>query len=154
VSGAAPGSRRRAREAALQILYAADVSGCLEPEAIEATLAEVIVEFELPVRARERARELVLGVSCNRKRIDEQLASASAHWKLHRMAAVERNLLRVGVFELLFEPGTPVEVVIDEAVEIARRFGGEGATGFVNGILDHIARTRDPAVAHGEEPAQ
>jgi N utilization substance protein B len=135
-----PGPRRRAREAALQVLYAADLAQRLEPAAVDEVHGELIAEFELPRNARERARSLAVGVACNLKGIDEAISAASRRWKLYRMATVERNVLRIAAFELLFEPETPTEVIIDEAVEIARRFGGEAAPGFVNGLLDEVAR--------------
>jgi N utilization substance protein B len=137
------GPRRQAREAALQILYAAEVSQKLDPDSIESVLREIIDEFSLPTRARERARELALGVGLNRKPIDERISAASTRWKLHRISAVDRNILRIAAYELLFEPEIPTEVVIDEALEIARRFAGEASPAFVNGILDVIARQRE-----------
>jgi N utilization substance protein B len=145
------GPRRRAREAALQALYAADLAQRLEPEAVERVHGELVVEFQLAKRTRERALVIASGVACNLKRIDEQIAAASQRWKLHRIAAVERNILRIGTFELLFEPETPTEVIIDEAVEIARRFAGEAAPSFVNGVLDEIANVRARA---GDRPPE
>ncbi len=117
----------------------------LDPGAVEQTYDEVMREFSLPRRASERARELALGVAQNRKAIDERIAGASTRWKLERLARVDRNVLRIATYELLFEPQTPVAVVIDEAVEIARRFAGGDSPAFVNGVLDAIARERDRA---------
>ena len=139
---AARGTRRQAREAALQVLYAADVQSRLEPDHVREISEEVIRQFHLPVRARERTRELVLGVVLNRKTIDERIAAASTRWKLHRIATVDRNVLRIATYELLFEPETPREVIINEAVEVARRFGGEESPAFANGVLDVIAHGR------------
>jgi N utilization substance protein B len=136
------GPRRQAREAALQILYAAEVSQKLDPESIEQVLREIIDEFSLPARCRERARDLALGVGLNRKPIDEEISAASTRWKLHRISAVDRNILRIAAYELLYEPEIPTEVVIDEALEIARRFASEASPAFVNGVLDVIARQR------------
>ena len=136
------GPRRQGREAALQVLYAADLAQRLEPEAIEEFYRQIIDEFSLPTRARERARELAMGVALNRKPVDERISGASTRWKLYRIATVDRNVLRIATYELIFEPETPAEVVIDEAVEIARRFAGEASPGFVNGVLDVIARQR------------
>ena len=136
------GVRRQAREAALQVLYAADIARKLDPDRVGEVFAEVIEQFHLPVRARERAQELVTGVVLNRKSIDDEIARASTRWKLYRIAAVDRNVLRVATYELLFEPETPIEVVIDEAVEVARRFGGDESPSFANGVLDLIARER------------
>jgi len=149
------GPRRRAREAALQVLYAADAAHGLEPEAVARVHAELIVEFQLAKRTRGRSLEITAGVACNLKRIDEAITSASERWKLSRIAVVERNILRIGTFELLFEPETPTEVILDEAVEIARRFGGDAAPSFVNGVLDEIAKLRTRGSDRAlEEPAR
>jgi N utilization substance protein B len=143
----APGPRRHAREIALQVLYAAEAAGALDVAGVERAFDDVVAEFTAPARAKEYARELVVGIACNQKQIDERIAAASRHWKLHRLAAVDRNVLRIGCYELLFLPEIPAEVVIDEAVEIARRFAGEGSPAFVNGVLDLVARERRPAGA-------
>lgn len=149
------GPRRRAREAALQVLYAADAAHRLDPEMVGRVHAELVVEFQLAQRARERSLEIAAGVACNLKRIDEEISSASQRWKLYRIAAVERNILRIGTFELLFEPETPTEVILDEAVEIARRFAGDAAPSFVNGVLDEIAKVRTRGSDRApEEPAR
>jgi N utilization substance protein B len=137
------GARRQAREAALQILYAADLAGKLNPQGVEEVFRQVIDEFSLPRRSRERARELAFGVELNRKPIDERITAASTRWKLYRIAMVERNILRIAAYELLFEPETPKEVVINEALEIARRFGGDASPAFVNGVLEVVARQRE-----------
>ena len=142
---AARGARRQAREAALQVLYAADAANRLEPEWVEEITEQVMQEFRLPRRARERVHELVTGVVLNRKPIDEQITLASTRWKLHRLATVDRNVLRIATYELLFEPDTPAEVVIDEAVEISKRFSGGESPAFTNGVLDVIARGRTEA---------
>ncbi len=137
-----PGPRRKAREAALQVLFAADVSRQVDPLAIEETYKTIIQEFPLSRRARQRAAEIARGVACNLKPIDERIERACTHWKLHRLATVDRNILRIAVYELLFEPETPAEVILDEAVEIARRFSSDSSPGFVNGVLDMIAGER------------
>ena len=139
-----PGLRRRAREAALQVLFAAD-PGSLDTTAIEATYAQIVREFSLPRRASERTRELVMGVVQNRKAIDERISAAVDHWRVERLARVDRNVLRIAAYELLFEPESPIEVVIHEAVEIARRFAADESGAFVNGVLDAIARERGPS---------
>ena len=137
-----PGPRRQAREIAVQVLYAADIGRLIDLQSVERAYAEIIEQFSVPTRAKERARVLCEGVAGNLKQIDERIAAASSHWRLERLATVDRNVLRIGSYELLFEPETPVEVIIDEAVEIARRFAGEASPRFVNGILDVIARHR------------
>lgn len=90
--------------------------------------------------AREMAERLARGAAAERDRLDEAIAPALHHWRLERVGVVERNILRLGVYELLREPETPASVVIDEAVELAKRFGEAEAAGFVNGVLDAIAR--------------
>lgn len=136
------GPRRKAREAALQVLFACEAQGPLDPATVARTYDEVLREFSLPTRAKERARELALGVAENCKAIDERVAQASERWRMPRLAGVDRNVLRIAAFELMFETGTPAEVVIDEAVEIARRFASEPSPAFVNGVLDAIAKER------------
>lgn len=130
------GPRRQAREAALQVLFAADVSQKLHAEAFD----DVLRSFSLPGRARARARDLVLGVSRNLEQIDTMIGQSSQHWKVSRLATVDRNILRIATYELLFEPVVPTEVILDEAIEIARRFAGETSRVFVNGVLDVVAR--------------
>ena len=137
----ASGPRRQARECALQVLFAADVQRRLTPEALSSSYDDILKEFTLPARARSRARELVMGVAHNLKQIDERISAASDRWKLYRLATVDRNVLRISVYELMFEPETPREIVIDEALEIARRFSSEDSRSFVNGILDGIANS-------------
>ncbi len=135
------GPRRMAREAALQVLFAADhAHPDFDVEAVRSAFVEVCAEFKLPRRAHARALELSVGVARNRKDIDLEIGRASEHWKVDRLAAVDRAVLRIATFELLHERATPTEVVIDEAVEIARRFAGEKSPAFVNGVLDVVAK--------------
>jgi N utilization substance protein B len=126
------GVRRRGRELALQILYQHDLAGT----AVE----EIFPAFEelqqAPDAAREFAIVLVQGVIARRAAIDDHLGGQANHWRLERMAAVDRNILRLALYELLFDQETPAAVVIDEAVEIAKRFGSERSSQFVNGVLD------------------
>ncbi len=138
----APGPRRRAREAALQVLFAADVSRRIDPVSVDEVFTGFSQAFPLSARARKRASELASGVACNRTPIDECIARACTHWKLYRLATVDRNILRIATYELLFEPDTPAEVIMDEAVEIARRFSSDSSPAFVNGVLDMIAAER------------
>ncbi len=140
--GARPTSRRRSREAALQVLYAVDLPR-RDPRARATRAAEAFetaaAHLELPAGAHAFAKELVAGVSAEIEPLDQRIGALSSHWRVERMAAVDRNVLRLAAWELL-HTGTPPEVVIDEAVELARRFGGERSPGFVNGILDALAR--------------
>jgi N utilization substance protein B len=89
---------------------------------------------------RKRADALARGAHADLEVIDAAIAKASTNWRFERLAAVDRNVLRLGVFELMREPDTPAAVVIDEAVEMARRFGAADSPAFVNGVLDAIMR--------------
>jgi len=139
--------RRRSRQAALQALFAADLAPCAadaKGTAAAAALDALGEHFEVLPGARSFAEELVSGVSAHREEIDARLAGVSQRWRLDRMAAVDRNVLRLGAYEVLFG-GTPAAIAIDEAVELARRFGGFASPGFVNGVLDALARRHGPA---------
>jgi N utilization substance protein B len=135
--------RRRSREAALQVLYALDLSraaaGGLEGAFAEEAFENAAAHFELPPAARAFARELVHGVVAHREKLDPLVSRHATHWRLDRMAAVDRNILRLAAYETLYT-STPAAVVIDEAVGLARRFGGDASPGFVNGVLDALAR--------------
>ena len=148
-----PGSaRHRSREAALQVLYAADLARALrpaQPAGVQECFEQVVCNFDLPEGARAFAAQLVSGVAERLPQLDAAIASRAHHWRIERMAVVDRNVLRIAVFELL-SSDTPVQVVLDEAVELARRFGGEGSSAFVNGILDAVAKDlRNPALEGG-----
>lgn len=134
-------TRHRSREVALQVLYAVDLGGELAAETgrAEEAFERVAAHFELPEGARVFAKELVTGVCRCRAELDARLAAHSENWRIDRMAAVDRNVLRIGAFEIL-HTDTPVAVVIDESVELAQRFGAERSPAFVNGILDSVAR--------------
>ncbi len=138
------GPRRMARETALQVLFAADLSGEVNLASVETCFEEVAREFSLPGRARQWAQELARGVAEHLKQIDENIGRASTNWQVHRIANVDRNILRVATYELLRDE-TPTEVIIDEAVEIARRFASETSPAFVNGVLDVLGRERAAA---------
>ena len=151
--------RARSRQVALQVLYAGDLGAGTRrrgraasgaPPSAEEVFDSVAGSFDLPEGARAFAKELVCGVSARRDEIDALLAEHSRNWRLDRMAAVDRNVLRIGAFELLCTD-TPASVVIDQAVELARRFGDEPSPAFVNGILDALARSlsRGGAAAEG-----
>jgi len=123
------------------VLYAADLRSDRggDPEPPEAVFDRITEHFELPEGARAFAKELALGVFASRETLDGLLARHARNWRLSRMAAVDRNILRLGAYELA-HTDTPASIVIDEAIELARRFGGESSPGFVNGVLDAVAR--------------
>ena len=111
-----------------------------DPVAIGAAAFErVRVHFSVPRAALDFARELVAGVTARQPTLDEIVAAHSRNWRVSRMAVVDRNVLRIAVYELR-ETDTPVAIVIDEAVDLARRFGSDTSPAFVNGILDAVAR--------------
>jgi len=103
--------------------------------------------------ARAMAERLARGADAERERLDTAIKAAATHWRLDRIAAVERNLLRLAAYELIMEPDTPASVVIDEAVEIAKRFGEAESPGFVNGVLDAIRRREHISVDRTGDPA-
>ena len=129
------GARTAAREAALQMLYAAE----LGQHSIETLLKDFWREFPGDAEGRSYADSAVRGVLAERAKLDERLISASANWRLERMSPVARNVLRLGTWELLTHPEIPRAVIIDESVEVAKRYGGTESGSFVNGVLDRIA---------------
>ena len=135
------GSRRKARECALQMLFAADVAETPADEVVRSYWAE-LGETDLDVTAREFATRLASRTLSNLELLDERIRSRAEHWRISRMAVVDRNILRLAVYEFLYEP-TPRTVAINEALEIARRFSTYEATQLINGILDAIKRDLD-----------
>lgn len=132
--------RSQGREAALQILYFAEVGKALPEEAVEAFFAEHGPDATEDLRAF--AREIVLGVTTHLLDLDMLIQRHSEHWRLERLAVIDRLILRIGAWEFQYSAAPPA-VVIDEAIELARRFSGDNAVGFVNGVLDGIRKTLD-----------
>jgi len=135
--------RRRSRQIALQVLYALDVAETTRSEGsptAEEVFERVAENFELPEGARAFGLELVRGIALHRAELDALLAEHATNWRISRMATVDRNILRIGAYELT-RSETPVRVVLDEAIELARRFGDDPSPAFVNGVLDAVART-------------
>lgn len=131
------GNRRKSRELAVQALYRVEITGDESAEGLE----RLWQHFEGPIDARSFAVELVSGVRESRERIDALLRGAAENWSLERLSRVDLNVLRVAAYELLCSPDVPPRVAIDEAIEVARRFGGEESAHFVNGVLDAVARS-------------
>ena len=131
------GQRREGRELALQMLYAVDT--------LKGDVREAVRGFREGVAADEQTREfaetIVRGVMDNRTAIDEAIISRSRNWALSRMPRVDLNILRIAAYELLFRPDIPKKVSINEAIEIAKKFGDKESPAFVNGILDDLAGT-------------
>ena len=124
--------RSRAREVAFQVLYQDDLNPGGDPAARDQFLRR-----RLDDDLYEFARELVAGVRRNRAEIDARLSETAANWTLTRMAATDRNVLRLGAYELL-HTDTPERVAVDEAIELAKRYGTARSSQFVNGLLDRI----------------
>jgi N utilization substance protein B len=127
-------SRNRCREWALQFLYQAEFAGPHRPEALERFWHHFQAEGAPPAYFKELAE----GVASHLEELDVFIVRYSEHWRLERMTIVDRNLLRLAIYELLYQPKIPPKVVINEAVEMAKRYGSEGSGGFVNGILDQV----------------
>jgi N utilization substance protein B len=142
------GSRRKARECALQMLFAADVTGTRGDD-LARTFWSELADGELEPGAQDFATRLALGALANLEEVDERIRSRAEHWRITRMALVDRNVLRLAVYEFLKE-STPHTVIINEALEIARRFSTYEATQFINGILDAIKRDLDQALPEPE----
>ena len=127
------------------MLYQMDVGGSGAEDAVRAFWAHLGASEELEAASDELAavaefaNGLVRGVDHHRARIDETIRRVSHHWRLERMTRVDRNILRLATFELLELADVPRRVTLNEAIELAKRFGSEGSAGFVNGVLDRIA---------------
>ncbi|MBS4176386.1 transcription antitermination factor NusB [Lederbergia citrea] len=122
--------RRVAREKALQALYQIDVSGAKPAEALEYVLDEEKTDLFL--------QKLIEGTIENVADIDKEISKHLEHWSIDRLAKVDLNILRIGVYEIMFSEGVPQNVAINEAVEIAKRFGDEKSSKFINGILSKV----------------
>lgn len=155
-------SRRRAREAALQALYQCDTLEEWTAEAVDLYFAQfsagpvpesvpsvaaphTVLEvdrkhYEAEAANRQYARALVDGVLANRNFLDRKISAASKNWTISRMARVDRNILRIACFEMTLVPEVPLSVSIDEAIELAKSYGGDESSVFINGVLDKIAK--------------
>ena len=139
---AAAGTRTKGRAFALQLLYArdhdptADVAGAATEWATD-------FDLELDPAAQDFARELVAAATERAAELDQLITASSRNWRLERMSRVDRNILRLAVYEMN-ELKTPPAVVIDEALELARQFSGEESVAFINGVLDAVRRDVDP----------
>lgn len=126
--------RTQARELALQILYKQD----LDPEATDTLLSSFWETNTVPTEVREYTERLIKGTLLHREEVDSVISKYTEHWELPRMAVVDRNILRFSTYELLYLEDIPPKVVINEAVNIAKKFSQEESGKFVNGILDKI----------------
>lgn len=140
-------TRTLSRQAALQYLYEADLVGGDEAEPLDAFLDRQLARPE----ARTYARELAEGVLARLSEIDAEISGACDNWTLDRMSTVDRNVLRLGTYELVYGKDIPPKVAINEAIELARVFSTEDAGAFVNGILDRVLQGSSTAGTKGME---
>jgi transcription antitermination protein NusB len=129
------GERRKAREAALQALYEVD----LTEHPSEGAISAVLDDLKLTGEAADFARKLVNGVVNNKSRIDDRIREFASAWPLDQMAVVDRNILRLAIYELLIDNEVPVKAAINEAVELAKSFGSDSSPRFVNGVLSSVS---------------
>lgn len=129
------GARRSGREAGLQMLFQLECSSTTPEQTIDLFWRT----FESDPEGRSYADAILRGVAENTKAIDVKITAASQNWRLERMSRVDRNLLRMSTWELMYRSDIPRAVVIDEAVELAKSFGTEDSSSFVNGVLDRVA---------------
>lgn len=132
--------RRRARELLFRALYQSEICG----DPLRQVWAETGGARQLPPDARRYADGLAASVGAKLPEVDAALRPELENWRLERLGATDRGVLRLAAGELLYEPGTPARVILDEAVEIAARYGGESSGRFVNGVLDRLARRLRP----------
>jgi N utilization substance protein B len=138
------GTRRAGRVAAVQLLYELDTRGWLGPDVDPAALAEAVTAHFTHLSpntqpdAQHLAATLVQGVVEQRDQLDRMLEQASTHWRVERMSRVDRNILRLAAYELAWCPDVPPAVVLDEAIELAKQFGEQESSAFVNGVLNQV----------------
>lgn len=138
-------SRRLARELALRVLFQVDLVGGEPSQA----LADLLPETELSPEDAAFARDLVAGTLAHQAEVDAHIQRHARDWRLERLATVDRNILRLSIYQILHRPDIPVSVAINEAVELAKAYGEAESARFVNGILGQIARERQGEPAQG-----
>jgi N utilization substance protein B len=133
------GARHSGRESALQMLFQMELSGASPDATVELYWRSFVSDAD--PEGRPYADGAVQGVAATREALDGYITAASAHWRIERMSRVDRNVLRLGAWELAHRPDVPRAVILDEAVELAKAFGTEESSAFVNGVLNRIADT-------------
>jgi len=134
-------ARSKARKQALDLLYETDIRGT--------NLLETLVSRDIPAEGpdarpiREYTRELVNGVSENRRKIDELITTYAQGWDMDRLPAVDRNILRLGIFEILWSSAVPTSVAIDEALTLAKELSSDESSKYIHGVLGRIASIKD-----------
>lgn len=135
-------TRHQARTLALQVLYESDVAG----HEVDSVLSRYREDHSEPQRVRRYVQRLITGIQTHQKDIDQRIADAAPAFPVDQLPAVDRNILRIAIYELTSESDVPMKAAINEAVEIAKQFGGENSGKFVNGVLGTIAN--DLASSH------
>jgi transcription antitermination protein NusB len=136
--------RSAARRVALQVLYEVDSTGHPFAEVIQARLLEVPISK----RSQRYLRSLVKGVETNRARLDKVIRQYAPEWPLEQIAIIDRNILRLGIYELATKPSTSISVTITEAIDLADLFGADGSVGFIHGVLGAFAAVDPDAIRH------
>lgn len=134
--------RRRARIIALQALYEIDCAN----HAVGLVLQQHIGAVELSSEGQEFLLKIVQGVVGHREQLDEMISKYAPEWPIEQMAVVDRNILRIAIYEFLIDGGTPPKVAVNEAVELAKKFGSDSSQRFVNGVLGTLLAKHEPAV--------
>lgn len=129
------GKRHQAREVALQALFELDAVG----HGTEETIARLCEALSVGPEAGKFAEELVIGVRENREKIDETISKTAPAWPLEQIAAIDRNILRLAIYEILIDNKVPMRAAINEAIELAKQFGGETSPKFINGVLGSVS---------------
>jgi len=134
-------ARSKARKQALDLLYETDIRGT--------NLLETLVARDIPDNGpdarpiREYTRELIIGVSDNRRKIDELITTYAQGWDMDRLPAVDRNILRLGIYEILWSTSVPTSVAIDEALDLAKELSSDDSSKYIHGVLGRIASIKD-----------
>lgn len=135
--GSGPGARRKTRVVSLQVLYEADSVG----HDVEHSLQNRTEDMGLSGSSVKFAKDLIHGVLANRKEIDKIVSGFAPNWPIDQMAIVDRNILRIAVFEIVIGKTSPPKVAINEAVELAKAYGSDSSSKFVNGVLGSVMET-------------
>lgn len=143
------GTRRKSRELALQALYQEELTG----RAGQLDFEEFCTHFQVTKKAIPYARKLLQGVQEKKDAINQLISRYAENWRLERMSVIDRNILRLAVFELHYQDDVPTNVAINEAVEIAKRFSTDDSGPFINGILDGMAKDQASGMADNPKKA-
>ena len=134
-------ARSKARKTALDLLYEADIRGTSAVETLK--IRDVVEEGPDARPIRDYTRELIIGINDNRRKIDELITTYAQGWDMDRMPAVDRNILRLGIYEILWVTSTPDGVAIDEALVLAKELSTEDSAGFIHGVLGRISSIKE-----------